>query len=211
MLALCVGPVPRVVNTATSHAYTTRQFFTPRSADGTTRIVGYATTCSNHTLRSTVQRVVAMRVRSEPAVAAPTAAVRTVGGAPSSSSAGGAQPSPMEAEGEESTQHGRGQSSSSAPAAADQDASSRFELFEEPSQDDRKRFTKRASETSPEEVEREQIRHFVWSCDPKSGVPMAETLHVEDVNASPGEISRQAVSSFQPSRDFSSLEGTRCR
>ena len=49
--------------------------------------------------------------------AAPPAPVRLVGGAPSSSS-GWAQPSPMEAESEVSTQHKRGQSISSAPAAA---------------------------------------------------------------------------------------------
>ena len=51
-----------------------------------------------------------------PVVAALT--VRTVGGAPSSSSAG-ARPSPMEAESEDSTQNKIGQACSSASAAAD--------------------------------------------------------------------------------------------
>ena len=96
-----------------------------------------------------------------PAVAAPT--VRTVGGVSSGSSAGGARPSPMADQNEESTRHNRGQSTSSAPAAADASIGIpeqreakrvRHESLEEPSQDGRERFSlRRASETDAEELE----------------------------------------------------------
>ena len=63
---------------------------------------------------------------------------------------------------------------------------------------------KRASETDAEELEPEISETHSSSSGVviPSDVPMEETMDVEDLNCSPGEIVRHDVSNFQSSRDF---------
>ena len=132
--------------------------------------------------------------------------VRTFGAA-SSSSSGGAQPSPMETRTEERK---RGHSSGSAPVSAGipeqrQAKRVRFEVSEEPSRDVKKGLsTKPASETDAEELELDNSERPSSSSGVviPSDVPMGGTRYVGDVNASLGAIGRQDGSQFPSSCEF---------
>ena len=117
-----------------------------------------------------------------------TSAVWTVGGASSSSSAGGARPSPMEAESEkEYTAQERTVEQFSASGG-------RFEWLYS--------YAATSEESQELEPDTSESPSSLSGVVISSDVPTGESVDVEDVDASPGEIGRQDVSSFQSIRDF---------